>query len=45
MRERVVQAREVQRECFGKKSRVRCNARMSSKQIKAYCQLDQAGEE
>lgn len=28
IRERVVQVREIQRERFGKKSKVRCNARM-----------------
>ncbi|MHA3770519.1 YifB family Mg chelatase-like AAA ATPase [Verrucomicrobiota bacterium sgz303538] len=44
MRERVVQAREIQRERFGKKSKVRCNARMSPKLIKTHCQLDEAGE-
>ena len=44
MRERVVQAREIQRERFGKKIKVRCNSRMSSKQIKTYCELDEAGE-
>ncbi len=44
MRERVVQAREIQRERFGKKSKVRCNARMSSKLIKAHCELDGAGD-
>jgi magnesium chelatase family protein len=44
MRERVVQAREIQRERFGKKSKVCCNARMSSKLIKAHCEPDGAGE-
>ena len=44
MRERVMQAREIQRERFGRKSRVRCNGRMSPKQIKARCPLDEAGE-
>src|SRR5688572_12667986 len=33
MRERISRAREIQRERFGPKSKVRCNARMSSKMI------------
>jgi magnesium chelatase family protein len=44
MRERVSRAREIQRERFGPKSKVRCNARMSSRQIKSFCHLDEAGE-
>ena len=44
MREQVVQARKIQRERFGTKGKVRCNARMSPKQIKTYCQLDEARE-
>ncbi|RYD80379.1 MAG: ATP-binding protein [Verrucomicrobiaceae bacterium] len=43
-RERVTQSRELQRQRFGKKSKVCCNARMSSNQIKAHCELDAAGE-
>jgi len=32
----------VQRERFGERNRVRCNARMSSKHLKACCALDEA---
>jgi magnesium chelatase family protein len=42
IRERVEVARGIQRERFGAKSRVRCNARMSSKQTKTFCALDNA---
>jgi len=44
IRERVVQVRRRQAERFGR-SKIRCNARMSSKMIRNYCQLDEAGEE
>jgi magnesium chelatase family protein len=44
MRERVADARARQRERLGAKSKARCNARMSAKQIKTHCQLDEAGE-
>jgi magnesium chelatase family protein len=42
IRERVEVARGIQRDRFGAKSRVRCNARMSSKQTKTFCALDNA---
>ena len=44
IRERIAAVREVQRRRFGDNSKVRCNARMSSKQIKHYCALDEAAE-
>jgi magnesium chelatase family protein len=44
IRERVQQAREVQRARFGGNVDVRCNARMSSKQIKALCELGDEAE-
>jgi len=43
VRERVVQVRKRQAERFNR-SRIRCNARMNSKMIRAYCQLDDDGE-
>jgi magnesium chelatase family protein len=39
IRERVVAARERQQRRFSGKSRVTCNARMGSKELKAYCAL------
>ena len=44
IRERIAQVREVQRQRFGAASKVRCNARMSSKQIKTHCALGEAAE-
>ena len=44
IRQRVEQARKIQHERFGK-SKASCNARMSSRQIKAHCQLDEASSE
>jgi len=44
IRERIARVREVQRERFGEKSKVRCNARMSSRQIKTHCALGEAAE-
>ncbi|MDR3405039.1 MAG: hypothetical protein P4L99_21235 [Chthoniobacter sp.] len=44
IRERVVRVRKRQADRFHR-SRVRCNARMSSKMIRNYCQLDDAAEE
>jgi magnesium chelatase family protein len=43
VRERVIQVRKRQAERYSR-SKTRCNARMSSKMIRAYCQLDEAGE-
>ncbi len=42
IRERIEAARRRQIQRFGEKSRVRCNARMTAKQIKACCALDTA---
>ncbi|MHA3774801.1 magnesium chelatase subunit ChlI family protein [Verrucomicrobiota bacterium sgz303538] len=44
MRERVIQVREIQCERFGKEVKVRCDARVSPKQIKTHFQLGEAGE-
>jgi magnesium chelatase family protein len=40
IRERVVAARQVQLQRFASKPRLTCNARMGSKELKAYCALD-----
>ena len=40
IRERVVAARQVQQQRFASKPRLTCNARMGSKELKAYCVLD-----
>jgi magnesium chelatase family protein len=42
MREQVAAARQIQRERF--KDGVTCNASMSSRQLRAHCKLDAAGE-
>ncbi len=42
IRERVENARAVQRDRFGAKSRVRCNARMSAKHVKTHTVLHEA---
>ena len=42
VRQRVNAAREVQKKRFAR-SKARCNAEMSSKQIRTYCQVDDAG--
>jgi len=44
IRTRVEGARAVQLQRFSGNGKARCNARMSSKQIKAHCGLDEAGE-
>jgi magnesium chelatase family protein len=41
IRERVVVARQRQQQRFAGKARVTCNARMGSKELKAYCALDE----
>jgi magnesium chelatase family protein len=40
VRERVVAARRIQQGRFKNRSRARCNARMTTRDIKAFCQLD-----
>jgi magnesium chelatase family protein len=42
IRERVVVARQRQQQRFAGKPRITCNARMGSKELKAYCGLDEA---
>ena len=44
IRARVEAARGIQQGRFGK-SKVRCNARMSPRQMKEYCQLDEGSQE
>ena len=42
IRERVVAARQRQQARFKDKPKITCNARMGSKELKAYCVLDEA---
>ncbi len=42
IRERVIAARRLQQQRFAAKSRITCNARMGSKELKAHCALDEA---
>jgi magnesium chelatase family protein len=42
IRERVVAARRLQQKRFGGRSRTTCNARMTSRELKAHCTLDDA---
>lgn len=43
IRERVVRAREIQAERFSNMPGVYCNAQMSSKMLRKYCVVDEAG--
>ncbi len=45
IRERVTQARQVQQRRLGKSGRTACNARMSAKQIRLYCEIDNSSAE
>ena len=45
IRERVGRARKIQHARLTAKSKANCNARMSSKQIKTFCALDESGQE
>jgi magnesium chelatase family protein len=45
MRQDVEQARRLQQTRFGKKAKIACNARMSSKLIKQHCELDETSME
>jgi magnesium chelatase family protein len=40
IRERVIAARQRQQTRFAKKPKVTCNARMGSRELKAYCAID-----
>src|SRR6266498_1442425 len=42
IRERVIAARQRQQERFSHKPKINCNARMGSREIKAFCALDEA---
>jgi magnesium chelatase family protein len=45
IRGRVVAARQRQHERFANKPKITCNARMGSKELKAFCELDEATKE
>jgi magnesium chelatase family protein len=45
IRERIVNAREIQTRRFAKSRKVTCNARMSHAQLKEHCRLDDRGNE
>jgi magnesium chelatase family protein len=40
IRERVIAARRIQQKRFSPKSRITCNARMGTRELKQYCVLD-----
>jgi magnesium chelatase family protein len=42
IRERVIAARKIQTERFANRIRVTCNARMGSRELKYFCELDVA---
>jgi magnesium chelatase family protein len=42
IRERVIAARKRQHVRFAAKPKITCNARMGSRELKAYCELDEA---
>ncbi len=44
IRKRVIKARERQSERFNKHEQIYCNAQMSSKMIRTYCEIDTAGK-
>ncbi len=44
IRQRVIAAREIQSKRFEDSPEVHSNAQMSSKQIRTYCQIDEAGQ-
>ena len=45
IRERVISARNIQAERFKDEKTVFCNAQMSSRMLRKYCEVDQAGQE
>ncbi len=42
IRERVIAARERQQKRFAGKPKIKCNARMGARELKAYCAIDEA---
>lgn len=44
LRERVIQAREIQQKRYESQKGIHCNAQMSSKQIREVCKINQAGQ-
>ena len=44
IRERVIKAREIQKERFKDKNAIYANAQMSSKQLREVCKIDEAGQ-
>jgi len=44
IRERVISARETQSKRFENSETIFCNAQMSSKQIREFCEIDTAGQ-
>jgi magnesium chelatase family protein len=42
IRERVIAARKLQHARFANKPKITCNARMGSRELKAFCELDEA---
>lgn len=45
IRERVITARQIQQKRFAPKSKITCNARMATKEIKEFCALDPVTKE
>ena len=45
IRERVIAARKLQTARFAAKPKITCNARMGSRELKAFCELDEATRE
>ena len=45
IRDRVEKARQMQRARFSDRGKTTCNARMKPREIKAHCQIDEAGHE
>lgn len=45
MRERIAAARERQRQRFSREKKTNCNARMTTRHLKAYAKLDEDSQE
>ncbi|HXS69228.1 MAG TPA: magnesium chelatase, partial [Candidatus Polarisedimenticolia bacterium] len=45
IRERVITARERQQARFADKPKITCNARMGTRELKQFCELDEATKE